>query len=205
VAARSGIGYYGKNSLILNADYGSWIDLMGFITDARLAPDEAVKGDCGECDLCLKACPVKALHIPYQCDANRCVNFHIIQNKKWIPEDIRPAFRNLLSNGCTVCKDVCPKNKHLKPLTDIYTPKDLLNPSLLDILEMDDNAWESTFGSTVMGFSLGDKKYLKRNACIALGNFKDERAVPALRQQQINGNAEIKEYAEWAIEKIKHG
>ncbi len=202
LASRCGIGYYGKNSMILNADYGSWISLIGFITDAHLESDEAVSGDCKECNLCLKACPAKALHIPYQCDVSRCVNFHIIQNKKWIPEEIRSACRNLIGQGCTVCKDVCPHNKQLRPLSDVCAPKDLLNPSLLNILAMDETGWEKTFGNTLMGFSLGDKKYLKRNACIALGNFKDERALEVLVHVLENGADEVKGYAAWALGRI---
>ena len=202
IASRCGIGFYGKNSMILHPDHGSWLSLIGFITDAILEPDEKLEGDCGTCTLCVTACPVKALHTPYHCDEMRCVNFHLGHNKRKIPLEVRAACRNIIGQSCTVCKDVCPKNKHLRPLPDYHPPKELLNPPLLDILHMDESEWKKTFGRTLLGLTMRDKKYLKRNAAIALGNFKDERAVPALEHLLRSGDDEVEEYAAWALEKI---
>lgn len=202
MASRCGIGYYGKNNMLLHPDHGAWFSLTGFMTAALLEPDEPLSGDCGECSLCVKACPAGALHNPYQCDETRCINFHLGHNKKHIPVATRKICGNLLGQACTACKDACPKNRTLKPLPGFEPPQDLVNPALLKILEMDDLQWKDTFGKTPLGLTMADKRYLKRNAAIALGNFADNRAVAALSQQLAEGEDEIRGYAAWALGRI---
>lgn len=202
LASQCGIGFYGKNAIIQHPDFGSWIGLSAYVTDADLEPDEPLGGDCGSCELCLKACPTGALFAPYRCDVTRCVDFHLGHNKKNIPPPIREKSSNLMGEGCTVCRDICPKNKNLKPIEGFNPPQELLHPPLLKVFDMTDEEWEAGFAMTLMGFFLMDKKYLQRNAAIGLGNFKDERAVDVLGEVLERGDEEVRGYAAWALGKI---
>ena len=201
-ASKCGVGFYGKNSVIQHPDYGAWISLSAFITDAEMASDEPLAGDCGSCELCMKACPTQAIFAPYQCDVNRCMDFHLGHNKLNIPDTIREKTGNLLGEGCTVCRDVCPKNQKLTPLSGYEVPDSLRYPSLLKVLAITDDEWENSFAMTLMGFFLMDKKYLIRNALISLGNFRDERAIEALADLLKNGADELRGYAAWALGNI---
>jgi epoxyqueuosine reductase QueG len=202
-AAQAGVGFYGKNSIIQHPDYGSWISLTAFVTDAVLEPDKPLPGDCGSCELCLKACPTGALFAPYRCDVTRCIDFHLGHNKKTIPSDILDKTGNLLGEGCTICRDVCPKNHKLTPFSGFETPGHLLYPPLLSILEMSDEEWENGYALTLMGFFLMEKRFLQRNAAISLGNFRDQRAIEALERFGATEDDDVRQYAEWALGKIK--
>ena len=202
LASQCGVGFYGKNSIIQHPEYGAWISLSAFITDAMLEPDEPITGECGSCEQCLKACPTGALFAPYQCDVNRCMDFHLGHNKKFIPYSIRDKTGSLLGEGCTICRDVCPKNHNLSEVNGFEAPSRLLYPPLLAMLDMSDEEWENGFAMTLMGFFLMDKRYLKRNACIALGNFRDTRAIAALATVLKNGEDEVRGYAAWALGSI---
>jgi len=202
MAARCGIGYYGKNSMILHPDFGSWLSITAFGTDAPLEPDDPLEGTCGECMRCVKACPTGALNTPYQCDAVNCINYLLGSGKNFVPREFRPTCKNLLNAACTACKDVCPHNKKLTQIPGFVTPNSLLNPPLLDILEMTEQQWDATFGPTRLGLIMKDKKYLQRNAVIGLGNFGDDRAVKPLAHQLARGENGIREYAAWALGRI---
>lgn len=203
MASRCGVGFYGKNSMIIHPTYGSWLSLTGFVTDAALEPDGANRENCGVCDLCVRACPSGALHTPYRCDESRCINFHLGHNKADIPPDVRPLCANLIGQACRICRDVCPRNRGLEPIDGCMPDPDLLNPRLLDIVTMDHEQWRRTFAPTLLGLTMRSHVFLKRNAAIALGNFHDERAVPALSRLQISGDDTVKPYAAWALERIR--
>ena len=202
MASRCGVGYYGKNSIIQHPGYGSWIRLSAFITDAELSPDDPLVEDCGGCELCLEACPTGALFAPYRCDVTRCLDFHLGHNKKNIPVAIREKSGNLLGEGCTVCRDVCPNNQKLEPIAGFESAENLLYPRLLKIMDISDDEWENGFATTLMGFFLMDKRYLKRNAVLGLGNFKDQRALDVLESVLASGEDEVRGYAAWAIGRI---
>ena len=199
-ASQCGVGFYGKNTVIQHPDYGSWIGLMAYVTDAPLEPDEPLREKCSDkCTLCLDACPTGALYAPYRCDPARCLDFNLGHNKKNISPAIREKCGNLLGEGCTACRDACPNNRNIKKLEGFDPPKELLHPSLLACFDMTDEEWDSGYGLTMMGFFLMEKKYLQRNALIALGNFKDERAVIALARILSQGDDELRGYAAWAL------
>jgi epoxyqueuosine reductase len=172
------------------------------VTDAELEPDAPLAGTCGSCELCLSACPTGALFAPYRCDLTRCLDFHLGHNKKTIPVSIREKSSNLMGEGCTACRDICPKNRSIKPIEGYRPPQELLHPPLLDVFAMTDEQWDSGYAATLMGFFLMDKKYLQRNAAIGLGNFRDERAVPVLAQVLSRGDEAVRGYAAWALGNI---
>ncbi len=201
-ASKCGIGFYGKNSVIQHPDFGSWISLMAYVTDADLEPDAPIEGDCGNCDLCMKACPTGAIYSPYRCDPARCVDFNLGHNKKNMPSEVREKCSNLLGEGCTVCRDACPKNRKLKPIEGFKPSTELLHPSLLNIFEMTDEEWDNGYANTLMGFFLMDKKYLQRNAAISLGNFREERSLKVLSKVLDRGDDAVRGYAAWAVGRI---
>jgi len=205
MASKCGVGVYGKNAVILHPDYGSWITLGAFITDAEMEPDQPMNDVCGKCDLCMRACPTNALSVPYRCDMTKCIDFHLGHNKKNIPREIRAKCGNLLGEGCTVCRDACPKNRNLKKVEGYETPKELLYPSLFKIAEITDEEWDNGYAMTLMGFFLMDKKYLQRNAVLGLGNFRDERALSVLQGLLYNSDEELAGYAAWAAGMIGGG
>ncbi len=134
-AARCGVGFYGKNAVIQHPGYGAWIGLMAYVTDAPLEPDQPLTETCSDrCTLCLDACPTGALSAPYRCDAALCIDFNLGHNKKNIDPAIREKCGNLLGEGCTACRDVCPNNRNIKKLEGFYPPEELLHPSLLAYL-----------------------------------------------------------------------
>ncbi len=202
MASKCGVGHYGKNAIIQHPDYGAWISLSGYVTDAELEPDSPLEKDCGECDLCQKACPTDALREAYRCDMTKCIDFHLGHNKHFVPPEIRDKCGNLLGEGCTACRDACPKNKNLSPIEGFTVPDELLHPKILEIMNISDEEWDNGFAMTLMGFFLMDKKYLLRNAAVGLGNFQDERAVGVLGEMLHAGPDEVRGYAAWALGKI---
>lgn len=110
VAQRAGLGWYGKNTNILTKDWGSWVFLAEIVTNLPLKPDKPLKANCGNCEICLHACPTKALPNPYELDNTRCISFLTIELRGSIPLELRPLMGNLIF-GCDICQEVCPVNK----------------------------------------------------------------------------------------------
>src|SRR5437763_2867743 len=110
VAQRAGLGWYGKNTNILTKKWGSWVFLAEIVTNLPLQPDMPVKTNCGNCELCLHACPTQALPAPYVLDNTRCISFLTIELRGSIPLELRPLMGNLIF-GCDICQEVCPVNK----------------------------------------------------------------------------------------------
>lgn len=110
VAQRAGLGWYGKNTNILTKGWGSWVFLAEIVTNLPLTSDEPLKANCGSCEICLQACPTKALPNPYELDNTRCISFLTIELRGSIPLELRPLMGNLIF-GCDICQEVCPVNK----------------------------------------------------------------------------------------------
>jgi epoxyqueuosine reductase len=109
-AQRSGIGWIGKNSLLLNREMGSFFFLAELILDLTLAPDGPVKDYCGTCTACMDACPTEAIPEPYVVDGSKCISYFTIELKEEIPADVKGKFENWIF-GCDICQDVCPWNR----------------------------------------------------------------------------------------------
>jgi epoxyqueuosine reductase len=123
VAQRSGLGWYGKNTNILTKGWGSWVFLAEIVTNLPLEPDEALKTHCGNCEICLHACPTGALPNPYELDTPRCISFLTIELRGSIPLELRPLMGNLIF-GCDICQEVCPVNKIAERRIAQHTQKD---------------------------------------------------------------------------------
>jgi epoxyqueuosine reductase len=113
-ARQAGIGFVGKNTLLITEEFGSWVFLSVILTTLELDPGPARTSDCGSCCACLDACPTGALVAPYQLDANRCISYLTIENKDEIPDALIPKLNGWVF-GCDICQEVCPYNAHPKP------------------------------------------------------------------------------------------
>ena len=113
-ANRAGIGWFGKNTNILNPAFGSWVFLGQVITDLELEPDAPLKKSCGSCVRCIEDCPTGAIVAPYVVDNARCISYLTIENRGAIPYELRPLMGDWVF-GCDICQDVCPVNRKARP------------------------------------------------------------------------------------------
>ncbi len=178
VAERAGIGWSAKNCAIITPEFGSYVYLGEMITNIPFAPDTPMEDDCGDCTLCLDACPTGALVQGGQLNAQRCIAF-LTQSKKPIPEEFRAKIGNRLY-GCDTCQTICPKNKGKHNLhQQAFQPDpELAKPLLQPVLRLSNREFKERFGE-VSGSWRG-KNPIQRNAILALAHFKDETAVPEL-------------------------
>lgn len=178
VAERAGIGFIGKNTLLITEEYGSFVYLGEMITNIPFTADEKSTLSCGDCRICMDACPTSALVNPGQLNAQNCLAFQT-QTKTPLPDKFRTKIGTRIY-GCDTCQSVCPYNKGVDfHLHDEFEPDgEVAKPLLEPMLHMSNRAFREKFGH-VSGFWRG-KNPLQRNAMIALGHFKDETAVESL-------------------------
>jgi len=204
IAERSGIGYYGKHSIIINQAYGSWVVLGEIIADIEIEPDSSLTMDCGNCQLCIDACPTGAIIGPYVLDRRRCIqaltNWYGV-----IPDAIARVWGNRLY-GCTICQDVCPKNKTVKPFsprTDLgYVGQSI---PLRDILQIDDAAYRQRYPNNQITEGWIRFKAIKRNALLCLGHIKDRTTLPLLKEFAQCKDEVFSRTAQWAISNFRSG
>jgi epoxyqueuosine reductase len=198
IALRSGIGYYGKNSLIINQNYGSRIVLGEIITDVEIQPDQPLNTDCGECRQCIDGCPTRAFVKPFVLDRRRCIqaltNWYGV-----LPDDIATAWDNRFY-GCSDCQDVCPANRHVQarqPRTDIG----FVGPSvpLNGILKMSEQQYRTKYASNQMTAPWINFKAIQRNALVALGNIHDQGTLETLREYSQHEDPVLRQTALWAL------
>ena len=171
-AVQAGVGWVGKNSLILREDLGSWFFLGVVITTVPLAADSPVPERCGSCSACIQACPAGAIVRPGTVDARRCIAYHTIENRGDIPEELHPCM-GLWVFGCDLCQEVCPWNRSpVQTSEEQFQPRPgVANPDLAELGGMDAAAFERRFqGSAVRR---ARHSGIRRNACIALRNLAD--------------------------------
>jgi epoxyqueuosine reductase len=132
-AHRCGLGWQGKNTILINKKSGSFFFLGVLLTDLDLEPDTAGIDYCGDCEKCIRACPTGALDKPYQLDISRCIAFHTIENKSTIPEDVINHLHDRIY-GCDICQDVCPFNRFSK---SHGFPEFLPSPALINLRKHD--------------------------------------------------------------------
>ncbi|WJY27675.1 tRNA epoxyqueuosine(34) reductase QueG [Sporosarcina trichiuri] len=201
VAERAGLGWSAKNCSIITPEFGSYVYLGEMITNLPFAPDLPMEDQCGDCTLCLDACPTGALIQGGQLNAQRCIAF-LTQTKQPVPEEFRKEIGNRIY-GCDTCQTVCPKNKRKYNLDqDIFVPEpDLVKPLLQPLLKLSNRQFKETFGH--MSGSWRGKNPIQRNAILALAHFKETAAVPELAEL-LHGDPRpmIRGAAAWALGEI---
>ncbi len=211
LAARAGLGWFGKNTMLIHPRRGSYFFLGVLLTDLPLRPSGPSREDhCGTCRRCLDACPTGALlgrdetGAPVM-DARLCISYLTIELKGPIPPALRPAIGNRIF-GCDICQEVCPWNERFSSPADepAYSPRtELDNPALIDLatrlLDMSGKAFLREFGDSPV--SRARRNGLLRNVCVALGNWGAEEARPVLRRAARDRSELVREHANWALER----
>jgi epoxyqueuosine reductase len=202
VAQRAGLGWYGKNTNLLNRERGSWILLGELLLDVDLPPDEAVKTHCGACTACMPACPTGALIAPGVLDNNRCISYLTIELRGPIPREMRPLMGDWVF-GCDICQEVCPVNRKAAPGNHPeFAPKMGIGPgpSLIELLEMTEEEFRERFRHSPV--KRAKWAGMRRNAAVALGNIGDRAAVSALIQALNGESALVRGHAAWALGRL---
>jgi epoxyqueuosine reductase len=199
-AARSGVGFYGKNTLLITRRHGSWVVLGTLVTDVEIDPSPPLDLDCGSCRLCIDACPTGALDEPGVLDSTRCLSYWS-QAPAPIPEEYREPTGTQVY-GCDICQDVCPWNRGVEKRRAGDAPPPGADPhvSLVDWLETPDEAMRHRYDR--LYFPRNDARWLRRNALVAAGNSGDPVLEPAVRRWAESDDALLREHAEWALDRL---
>lgn len=200
IAEQAGLGWIGKNTLVLNRKAGSYFFLGELFVDLPLPTDPPQASEhCGKCTACLDICPTQAFVAPYQLDARRCISYLTIEYKGSIPEDLRPLIGNRVF-GCDDCQLVCPWNRFARPTAERdFSPRHGLdNAELAALFRWDEQEFlAQTEGSPLR--RAGYERWL-RNLAVGLGNAPTTIAVvEALNARRDHPSALVREHVEWAL------
>jgi epoxyqueuosine reductase len=202
-AARAGVGFYGKNTMLITRKHGSWVVLGTLITDVEVESGAPLDLDCGSCTLCIEACPTGALDDPGVVDATKCLSYWT-QAPKPIPEEYREPLADQVY-GCDICQDVCPWNRGIEKRRSDAEPPDGAEPvvSLVDWLTASDESLRDRYDR--LYYPRNDVRYLRRNALVAAGNSADRTLVDAVRPFAEGDDPLLREHAEWALARLGDG
>lgn len=202
LAQRAGLGWIGKNAMLIHPRLGSYLLLAEILLGLPLEADAPFPTDhCGSCTRCLEACPTQAIRPGRTVDANRCLSYLTIEHRGPTPETLRPGMGDWVF-GCDVCQQVCPWNRRAPQAGDAaFAPRpDVPRPDLLADLQLTPEAFSRKFrGSPV---KRAKRRGYLRNIAVALGNLADPEAVPALRQALQDPEPLVRGHAAWALGRI---
>ena len=200
-AARSGVGFYGKNTMLITRRYGSWVVLGTLVTDVEIETTPPLELDCGSCRLCIDACPTGALDEPGVLDATRCLSY-------WTqaPASIPEAYREELGDkvyGCDICQDVCPWNRGIErrrvrdPLPEGAEP----TVSLVEWLQADGRELMRRYERLYVPRK--DPRFLRRNALVALGSAGGPEHLSEAERYVDDPDPLVREHAAWAVGRLR--
>lgn len=200
VAKRAGIGWYGKNSSIINDEFGSFIFIGYIITDLEIIADNVVNNHCGSCMLCIDACPTGAIGDDNRINAKKCISY-LTQTKERIPYELRDKM-GVKIYGCDTCQNCCPKNKEVSGAKNESFASLITNGEidLHELLQISNREFKERYGQ--ISASWRGKNVLRRNSIIALGNLKDRSSIELLKNTMEDQSLMIREYSAWALLKI---
>jgi epoxyqueuosine reductase len=202
-ARRAGLGWFGKNTMLLNKRLGSYFLLGALLLEIDLKPDPPQEtSHCGSCTACLQACPTQALVAPGILDSRRCLSYLTIELKGPVPENRRKDFQDRLF-GCDICQEVCPWNHKAIPAQEkLLAPRrDLLAIDVQELLELPEGDFRRRFRDTALWRA--GRRGLLRSAALILGNRGDPATLPALRKTLENPDPIVRQAAQWAIQRIE--
>jgi len=204
LAARAGIGWQGKSTMLIHPRLGPWLLLGEILTTLELEPDKPESDHCGSCSKCIAACPTGAITAPYQLDARRCIAYLTIELKGSIPEELRPLIGDRVY-GCDECLDVCPWNRFARTTREarfLAKPgEDDGHDSLHALLEISAAEFKRRFARSPL--LRVKRRGLLRNVCVVLGNIGTVDDLPALRRAAQHDEPLVREHAAWAIRQIE--
>ncbi|MGY8785204.1 MAG: tRNA epoxyqueuosine(34) reductase QueG [Pseudomonadales bacterium] len=199
LAEKAGMGWIGKNTMLINKQAGSWFFLGELFTDLPLPVDEQVADHCGSCSACLDICPTNAFVKPNLLDATRCISYLTIELRTSIPVEFRKPMGNRIY-GCDDCQFVCPWNKFSKPTQEKdFTPRHSLDDAqLVDLFAWSEREFlKRTEGSAIR--RIGYDCWL-RNIAVALGNAPSSKEIVSSLQSRLNNVPDmVNEHIEWAL------
>lgn len=202
-ARRAGLGWFGKNTMLIHKKLGSYFLLGALLLDVELEPDEPFTAHhCGTCTACLDACPTHAFAAPGVLDARRCISYLTIELRSSIAEDLRAPMGDWVF-GCDICQEVCPWNRKAPPGREpaLQSRNDWAALDLMEIMGLSEEGFRTRFrGSALMRCKRGG---LLRNAAIVLGNQGDPAALPVLEKACADADPLVREAAGWAIGRIR--
>jgi epoxyqueuosine reductase len=207
LANKSGLGWRGKHTLLLNREAGSMFFLGEILVNVPFPVDEPITSHCGECSACINICPTQAITAPYQLDARRCISYLTIEHQGSIPEELRPLMGNRVY-GCDDCQLVCPWNKfaQLSSVPDFLPRHGLEHADLLNLWSWSEDDFLSKHeGSPIR--RIGYQSW-RRNLAVGMGNalrasnmdaLGKEKIITALEQALPGASELLKEHIEWAL------
>ncbi len=202
-AEQAGLGFVGKNTLLLSRNFGPWLFLSEIMTDLDLAEDEPAEGTCGTCSRCQTACPTGALDEDYRMDARRCIAYLTIEHKGAIPREMRPHLRDWVF-GCDDCLTSCPFTSGQKETSWPELRPEAGAGAWLDFDRLfrlrSNREYEEAFRGTAL--LRAGRKQMLRNACVVLGNTRSERALPYLSLALQDASPLVRQHAAWALGEI---
>jgi epoxyqueuosine reductase len=202
-ARRAGLGWFGKNTMLIHPRLGSYTFLGALLLDIDLAADKPfVPNHCGTCTRCLDECPTDAFVGPGKLDARRCISYLTIELRGSMPEDLRGGVGHWVF-GCDICQEVCPWNRKATPgtATELQPRAEMIAPDLVGWLSLTDEDFRRRFDGTAL-LRTG-RRGLLRNIAIVLGNRGDPAALPALERAAEDPEEIIRDACRWAIDRIR--
>lgn len=203
VAARAGLGWYGKHSCLIVPSRGSGVLLGEMLLSIELEPDESIDKTCGRCTICLDNCPTGAIVAPYTIDSPRCLSFQTIEQRGSIPWSLRASLGDWVF-GCDICQEVCPYTRAIRlPADPAFRPPGVEHayPSLPRLLAISEEEFRARYRGTPV--LRAKRRGLARNAAVALGNIGDESAVRPLRLAlETHDEPLVRGHAAWALGRL---
>jgi len=197
-AARSGVGFYGKNTMLITRRHGSWVVLGTLVTDVELEATPPLDTDCGECRICIDACPTGALDEPGVLDSTKCLSYWT-QAPAPIPEAYRPALGAQVY-GCDICQDVCPWNRGVAGRRDGDAAESAGHVDLVRWLEQDGRSLVDEYERLYV--PQNEPRWLQRNALVALGNAGGADVKTVLERYADGDDDMLAEHACWALDRL---